>query len=162
MRMLKSQKSLGPANSLVYWHRVKNPLRIMANFLVIYSARYSPSLALKRFAYRLLGAKIGKNVSPGLSVIIDVFYPELIEIGDNTIIGYGSTILAHEFLIKELKTGKVKIGKNVMIGSNCTILAGVTIGDGAVVSSMSLVNRDVKPGEFVGGIPIKKLKRRKR
>ena len=162
MRILKSQKSLGPANSLAYWHRVKNPLRITANFLVIYSARYSPFLALKRFSYRLIGAKIGKNVSPGLSVIIDVFYPELIEIGDNTIIGYGSTILAHEFLIKELKTGKVKIGKNVMIGSNCTILAGVTIGDGAIVSSMSLVNRDIKPGEFVGGVPIKKLKRRKR
>lgn len=28
--------------------------------------------------------------------MFDIFFPELIEIGDNTIIGYNSTILAHE------------------------------------------------------------------
>jgi acetyltransferase-like isoleucine patch superfamily enzyme len=39
------------------------------------------------------------------------------------------------------------------------ILPGVTIGDGAKVAAYSLVNRNVKPGEFVGGIPIKTLKK---
>jgi acetyltransferase-like isoleucine patch superfamily enzyme len=33
----------------------------------------------------------------------------------------------------------------------------VVVGAGATVSAMSLVNRDVPPGAFVGGIPIKRL-----
>ena len=53
---------------------------------------------------------------------------------------------------------KVKIGKNVMIGANSTIIAGVTIGNNSTVSACSLVNKDVKPYTFVGGIPIKVIK----
>jgi acetyltransferase-like isoleucine patch superfamily enzyme len=158
MRRLSVVK-LGPKNSLSYWWTVKNPARILLNFLLIYKAKYAPSLALKRFLYRLTGAKIGKEANFGLGAMMDIFYPELIEVGDNTIIGYNSLILAHEFLVSELRTGKVKIGKNVMIGANCTILPGVEIGDGATVSACSLVNEDVPPGAFVGGVPAKIIKK---
>ncbi len=141
------------------WWKVKNPVKTMLNFILIYSARFAPSLRLKRFLYRLAGAKIGKGVSFGLGAVLDIFFPELIEIGDNSIIGYNSTILAHEFLIKELKTGQVKIGKGVMVGANCTVLAGVEIGDGACISACSLVNSDVPAGSFIGGVPAKIIKR---
>ena len=47
------------------------------------------------------------------------------------------------------------IGKNVLIGANTTILPGVKIGDGAIVSAASLVNRDIPPGVFAGGNPVK-------
>ena len=40
----------------------------------------------------------------------------------------------------------------MIIGANSTVLAGVNIGDGAVVSAMSLVNKDVPAGAFVGGL----------
>src|SRR5699024_723563 len=74
---------------------------------------------------------------------------------DNTIIGYNTTILAHEYLIEEYRLGEVRIGSNVLIGANTTILPGVTIGDGAIVSAAALINKDVPAGAFVGGNPAK-------
>ena len=147
-------------NSMVYWYKIKNPLRICLNYIVIILCRIIPSLSLKRWFLKRLGVKIGKNVSFGLETTVDIFFPELIEIGDNTIVGYRTTILTHEFLIDELRVGDVKIGKNVMIGANCIILPGVTIGDNAIISAQSLVNRDVPANAFAGGIPIKILDRK--
>lgn len=50
----------------------------------------------------------------------------------------------------------------VWITMNCTVLAGVTVGEGAVVSAVSLVNKDVAPYTMVGGVPAKYLKDRNR
>jgi acetyltransferase-like isoleucine patch superfamily enzyme len=108
---------------------------------------------------RLMGIKVGQHVAMAFEPTVDIFYPELIEIGDNSIIGHGATILAHEYLIDKYRTGNVVIGKNVLIGANATILPGVTIGDDAVVSACSLVNRDVPAGAFVGGVPAKIIER---
>lgn len=145
------------ATSLWAWHQWVSPWRVIRNFLIVYSSRYSVSLRLKNFLYRLIGIKIGDRVSPALGVTMDVFFPQLISIGDDAIIGYNTVILAHEFLAKELRTGPVEIGKNVMIGANVTILPGVRIGDGATVSACSLVNSDVAAGELVGGVPARPL-----
>lgn len=108
--------------------------------------------------YRSLGVEVGERVSFSLSATLDIFFPELISIGDNTIIGYNTVILGHEYLKDELRTGPVVIGRDVVVGVNCTILPGVVIGDGAVVSSQSLVNQDVLPGAIVGGVPIRPLR----
>lgn len=156
MRNLSVHKTTTP-NSLSKWYEIKNPVRVIFNFLVIYSCRYCPTLALKRGLLRLTGMKIGKDTNIALCVTFDVFFPELIEIGENCVIGYNATVLAHEFLIKEYRTGRVKIGNNVMVGANSTILAGVSIGNNATISAMSLVNRDVEKNSFVGGVPSKRL-----
>ena len=47
-----------------------------------------------------------------------------------------------------------------MIGANVTILPGVTIGDDAVVAAGSVVHKDVAPGAFVGGNPMRPIGRR--
>jgi acetyltransferase-like isoleucine patch superfamily enzyme len=140
-------------NSLWAWTRDTSPLKVTFNFLMLLLVRYSPSLRLKIVAMRLMGVRVGRQVSMGLNATIDIFYPELIEIGDNSIVGYNATILAHEYLIDRKRTGPVVIGKDVLIGANTTVLAGVAIGDGAYVSAGSLVNADVPPGAFVGGVP---------
>jgi len=146
-------------NSLKHWYKVRSPFRVVLNFILIWISKWMPSLAVKRGIFRLLGVKVGKDVSIGLGVQLDVFFPELVELGDNTIIGYNTTILTHEFLVEEFRKGRTVIGKNVLIGANCTILAGVNIGDCSKVSSMSLVNRDLEPGFFGGGVPVKPIKR---
>ncbi|MEK3887903.1 acyltransferase [Bacillus sp. FSL K6-3431] len=144
------------ANSL--WHVYKTvPFwKVIRNFIVIQLARYTPFLSIKNGMYRtFLHMKIGKHTSFALMVMLDVMYPEKISVGRNTVIGYNTTILAHEYLIKEYRLGQVNIGDEVMIGANSTILPGITIGNGAIVSAGTLVNKDVPPGTFVGGNPMR-------
>lgn len=145
-------------NSLQYWYRFVSPFRVAFNFVLILIAKYLPSLTMKIWFYRALGMRVGNDVSVGLAVTFDVFFPEKISIGDNSIIGFNATVLTHEALIDEMRIGPTVIGRNVMIGANCTLLAGVTIGDGAVVSAMTLVNDDVPPGAMVGGVPFRILR----
>jgi acetyltransferase-like isoleucine patch superfamily enzyme len=145
------------ANSLWEWRRNVSLWKTARNFLVIYLCRYLPFLTWKNRLYRAIGVRVGRRVSAGLSSTLDVFFPELISVGDNTIIGFGTVILAHEFLLDELRTGPVVIGRDVVIGASCTILPGVVIGDGAVVSAHSLVNKDVPAGARVGGVPVRPL-----
>jgi len=144
-------------NSMRLWSRVKNPLCTAFNFLLIYAARFAPSTRLKNALYRLCGAKIGKGATFGLGAMLDIFYPENISVGEGALVGYNTVILGHEFLQGEYRTGKVEIGKNVMIGANCTVLPGVRVGDGASVSALSLVNRDVPAGQKWGGIPARQI-----
>lgn len=155
---LETRRSPDWKNSLAYWHRDVHPLRVVWNFLCIYAAKYAPSLTLKRGLLRLTGMTVGREVSFGLAVTIDVFFPNLVTVGDNAIIGYNSVVLAHEYMLHERRIGPVVIGSNVSIGANVTILPGVVIGDGATVSAMTLVNCDIPPGEFWGGIPARKLR----
>lgn len=110
---------------------------------------------MKNWLYRnFLHMKIGDQTSFALMVMLDVMFPEKISVGRNTVIGYNTTILAHEYLIKEYRLGDVQIGDEVMIGANTTILPGIIIGDGAIVSAGTLVHKDVPAGAFVGGNPM--------
>ncbi|WP_409302685.1 acyltransferase [Peribacillus sp. SCS-155] len=144
----------GP-NSL--WHVYKTvPFwKVVKNFAVIQIARYTPFLGIKNWLYRVfLRMDVGEQTSFALMVMLDVMFPERISVGRNTVIGYNTTILAHEYLIKEYRLGDVVIGDEVMIGANSTILPGVIIGDGAIVSAGTLVHKDVPAGSFVGGNPM--------
>ena len=89
-----------------------------------------------------------------------------IEIGDYCMTGKWVTIVdnnhgdtdaesmkippAHREIVSR---GPVIIGRNVWIGDKATILAGVTIGDGAVVAANSVVTKSVPPNSVVAGIP---------
>ena len=56
--------------------------------------------------------------------------------------------------------GDIVIGNDVWIGFEAVILAGVTIGDGAVIGTRAVVTKDVPPYAIVGGIPAKPIKKR--
>lgn len=145
-------------NSLWQIYKTVPFWKVMKNFTVIQFARYTPFLGMKNWLYKtFLKMKVGDHTAFALMVMPDTMFPELIQVGHNTIIGYNTTILAHEYLIKEYRLGNVIIGDNVLIGANVTILPGVAIGDEAVVSAQTLVNKDVPPGAFVGGNPMQQI-----
>ena len=50
---------------------------------------------------------------------------------------------------------EVRIEKYAFIGLNAVILPGVTVGEGAIVVSNSVVLQDVKPYTIVSGNPAK-------
>ncbi|TLS38532.1 acyltransferase [Pseudalkalibacillus caeni] len=129
--------------------------KVVKNFIVIQIARYTPYLKMKNWLYRtFLGMEVGEQTAFALMVMMDIMFPERIKVGRNSIVGYNTTILAHEYLIDEYRLGDVVIGDGVMVGANSTILPGVTIGDGAIVSAGTLVHKDVPAGAFVGGNPM--------
>ena len=56
--------------------------------------------------------------------------------------------------------GDIKIGNDVWIGYDAIIMAGVTIGDGAIIATRTVVTKDVPPYTIVGGVPAKIIRKR--
>jgi acetyltransferase-like isoleucine patch superfamily enzyme len=78
---------------------------------------------LKNSLYRAMGAHIGRNVEIMQLAWLDHFRPELIFIGDNTLLGAYTRVTVHAYE----GCGKFRYGL-VEIGPNCTIGAGTGIG----------------------------------
>lgn len=56
--------------------------------------------------------------------------------------------------------GDIVIGNDVWIGYETVIMAGVTIGDGAIVGTRAVVTKDVPPYAIVGGVPARMIRKR--
>lgn len=54
----------------------------------------------------------------------------------------------------------VTVGNDVWIGARVLVLDGVSIGDGAIIAAGSVVVKDVKAYEIVGGVPAKHIRDR--
>ena len=106
--------------------------------------------------YRLMGMKIGRNVTINSTAIAD---PSLIELGDFVTIGGSASIMAHYAQGGYLVINTVKIGKGATIGLRAIVMGGVTIGEKAKVLAGSFVvpNTVIPDGETWGGIPAVKL-----
>jgi acetyltransferase-like isoleucine patch superfamily enzyme len=88
-----------------------------------------------------------------------VICKENINIGDDVAIAWDVDIIdadSHK-LVDENNTDKknqeIEIRDNVWIGHDVSVLKGVTIGEGSVIASRSLVNSDVPPNSLAAGIP---------
>ena len=56
--------------------------------------------------------------------------------------------------------GDIIIGNDVWIGYEAVVMAGVTIGDGAIIGARAVVTKDVPPYTIVGGVPAREIRRR--
>lgn len=56
--------------------------------------------------------------------------------------------------------GDIVIGNDVWIGYDAVIMAGVKIGDGAIIGTRAVVTKDVEPYSIVGGVPAKEIRKR--
>lgn len=141
-----------------FWLKHRDPLAVLANIFIFGFSMVCFFPEIKNPLLRLTGMKVGNNAFVAVGTALDIFYPELIEIGDNAIIGYGCVITAHELVQGELRIGKIRIGANSVVGTKSVVLPGVDIGDGATVGAMSLVNRDVPSNEVHCGVPARKIR----
>ncbi|GAG99602.1 unnamed protein product, partial [marine sediment metagenome] len=69
-----------------------------------------------------------------------------------------STVLPEEQ--RNLKVSFVRIEKDAFIGTNAIVHPGVTVGEGAIIGSNSLVLKDVEPWTINVGSPCKVIKKR--
>ncbi|NQT17521.1 MAG: acyltransferase [Planctomycetes bacterium] len=147
--------------------------------------RYPLLNRLKAIFLRMQGARIGKRVVfyPGVWIgsgrklevgddvdfALDVLVQTEgeVKIGDRVLIGYRTQILSTNHAIpprpqRIFSAGSVckpiVIGDDVWIGANCLILAGVSIGEGAVVAGGSVVTKDVPRFAVVGGVPARVIR----
>ncbi|MFW0110144.1 acyltransferase [Rothia sp. P13129] len=76
-------------------------------------------------------------------------------IADNVMINSGEH--SREDLSHIVSRGEIRVGHQVFIGQNAVVLAGVTIGDGAIIGAGAVVTKDVPAGAVVAGVPAKPL-----
>ncbi len=109
--------------------------------------------------YRLMGAKLGKNVQINSKYCADL---GLLEIGDKTVIGGHATVIGHSFERGRLILKKVKIGKNAVIGLNSVVLPGAEIGDGAILAAGAVLSKNavLEPRSVYVGVPAVSAKSR--
>ena len=152
--ILNDGKRMNPGNE---WYLARPVWKIYWNAIWVEAARFVPWNWKRILLWRILGAKIGKNVKIGKKVVFDHIYGDLAEIGDNTKIGDHSYIDGHSYTIGETVFGRVKIGKNCKIGEHVHFMCGVTVGDNVTIGDNSSVLKDIPSGEKWKGIPAKKV-----
>lgn len=106
--------------------------------------------------------KIGVNVGMSNTTIVAT---KSIELGNNLIIGGGTTIVDSDFHSLNpsywhtsadelhMKSSPVRINDNVFIGMDSIILKGVTIGNNVIIAAASVVSKNIPDNEIWGGNP---------
>lgn len=128
------------------------------------AARYAPlPPATRASLHRRRGVNVGNRVFIGTEVFIDDAVPSSVTLEDDVTVIAQTTILGHTYYPRhfhrllgdeatraELKT---TIGRGAYLGLRSTILAGVTVGEYAIVGAGSVVTSDVAPYTMVAGVP---------
>ena len=105
---------------------------------------------------RMNGARIGRRVFINTLSIAD---HNLLELGDDVVIGADVHISGHTVEGGMVKTGRVRVGSNVTIGLGSAIDIDVEIGDGCQIGAFTLVPKHARlePNSVYVGIPARKL-----
>ena len=106
----------------------------------------------------LNGAKIGKGVYVNSLFVSD---HNLLEFGDDVVIGSEVHLSGHTVEGGVVKTAHVRLGRNVTIGVGSIIDIGVSVGDDCQVGALSLVPKHtaLEPDAVYAGIPVRRLDR---
>ena len=138
-------------------------IRKIKNTVLMLMAYACPSNGLRIKLHRLRGVTIGKNVYLGMFCFLDNLYPEYIYIDDNASVNAGTMKLTHFNPMKQYapilkaRVAPVVIHKKAIVAVRSVLLPGVSIGESAIVSAGSVVEKDVPDYTLVRGNPAKKV-----
>jgi acetyltransferase-like isoleucine patch superfamily enzyme len=82
--------------------------------------------------------------------------------GNDDYLGAGLTGPTVPISYRAITRSAVRVGRHCVIGANSVVLPGVSIGEGATVGALSLVNQDLEPWTVYGGVPARPLRARPR
>jgi FkbH-like protein len=93
--------------------------------------------------------------------------PDLTEIGDRVVVGWGAELIAHSLTRRPDGTfvylsAPIKVGAGATLGGSCYVALGAVIGEGAVVEPMAFVEpfTAIPAGETWGGVPARCVRKR--
>ncbi|MCR4410350.1 MAG: acyltransferase [Candidatus Saccharicenans sp.] len=144
--------------------RLGENVKIFA-FVNLYGCTIGDNTKIGTFVEIQKGAVIGKNCK----ISSHTFICEGVTIEDGVFIGHGVTFINDLYPRATTEEGSLQteqdwkviptlVKKRASIGSGATILAGVTIGEEAIVGAGSVVTKDVPPRTVVAGNPARVLR----
>jgi acetyltransferase-like isoleucine patch superfamily enzyme len=142
---------------------LKQKLQKIRNTVYMLLAYSCPNNTLRQWMHRRRGVHIGKNVYLGMFCFLDNLQPSYIYIEDNVSVNAGSMILTHFNPMKQFapilqaRVAPVLIKKGAIVAVRSTIMPGVEIGEFAIVSAGSVVEKNVANYTMVKGVPAKKV-----
>lgn len=142
---------------------IPNPIRNLYLFLFGIKIESSNSSIHRKCKFFHIGKIIiGKNSVVNFGCYLD--NRRGITIGNNVGIAHNTKIytLGHNIDSPKFETkgAPVSIEDNVFIFSNSLIMPGITVHEGAIVLTGSVVTKDVPPYTVVGGNPAKVIRQR--
>lgn len=137
----------------------KSVVRRVLNRILGMLARFAPGAeSFRPFLHKLRGVRITGRVFIGDDVYIENEFPECIELHDGAQICLRSILIAHT-----RGSGRIVIGKNAFVGANCVLTTSpgvtLTVGEGSVITSSSVITSDVPAHTLVGNEKTKPLAR---
>jgi len=124
----------------------------------IYKCKIGKNCKIDAYVYIEEGVEIGDNCK----IRPFVFIPTGVVIEDDVFVGPNVTFTNDKYprARGEWKLLPIRVKKGASIGANSIILAGVTIGENALVGAGSVVTRDVPDNAVVAGNPAQILRYR--
>jgi non-ribosomal peptide synthetase-like protein len=118
------------------------------------STEYLAGSPLLNTYYRLLGAKVDRNVYLGG---IELVAADLVTIGANTSINDGASLVGYEIIDGRLEIGRITIGRNCFVGSNTMLGLNTQLADRSRIGDLSYLGNGltVSAGETWIGSPAK-------
>jgi acetyltransferase-like isoleucine patch superfamily enzyme len=125
------------------------------SFYMASTASVCTDLVAGPYSFINHGCLLGPKVTIGRYSMLG---PQVLIAGSDHV--YNSTTSPIIFAGRPERIPPTTIGDDCWIGARAIILAGVTIGDGAVVAAGSVITKDVPPYQIVGGVPARLLRMR--
>jgi acetyltransferase-like isoleucine patch superfamily enzyme len=135
------------------------------DFVNLYGCEIGDRSKIGTFVEIQKGARIGKHCK----ISSHTFICQGVTIEDGVFIGHNVTFINDMYPRATAEGGGLQteadwvciptlVRKGASIGSSATILAGVTVGEKAIVGAGSVVTKDVPPGAIVAGNPARVLR----
>lgn len=129
-------------------------------FVNLYGCVIGDGTKIGTFVEVQKGAVIGRNCK----ISSHSFICEGVTIEDNVFVGHNVTFINDLYprstnpdgslqTEADWKVVPTRIGRGASIGSSVTLLAGITVGENALIGAGSVVTRDVPPHAVVAGNP---------